>query len=122
MRHGGAGIEQQVAMTFAMGYLSYYTANAPANVSGEDRKYHLASVPLTHHDDNLASDFILVTWAVSQQACDWQAAGPDAQGKLAKLLCLPRDGAGVNSTCTQRLHVDRRIMLHSCLAQAFGRC
>ena len=34
MRHGGAGIEQQVALTFAVGYLSYYTANAPANVSG----------------------------------------------------------------------------------------
>ncbi len=35
MRHLGAGIEQQVAMTFACGYLSYYTANAPAEVSGE---------------------------------------------------------------------------------------
>ena len=34
MRHGGAGIEQQVALTFAVGYLSYYTANAPANFSG----------------------------------------------------------------------------------------
>ncbi|BDA42347.1 probable Na(+)/H(+) antiporter NhaH at N-terminal half [Coccomyxa sp. Obi] len=34
MRHLGAGIEQQVAMTFAIGYLSYYTANAPAAVSG----------------------------------------------------------------------------------------
>jgi hypothetical protein len=34
MRHLGAGIEQQVAMTFAVGYLSYYTANAPAQVSG----------------------------------------------------------------------------------------
>ncbi len=34
MRHLGAGIEQQVAMTFAIGYLSYYTANAPAHVSG----------------------------------------------------------------------------------------
>lgn len=35
MRHLGAGIEQQVAMTFAVGYLSYYTANAPAAVSGQ---------------------------------------------------------------------------------------
>ena len=34
MRHGGAGIEQQVALTFAVGYLSYYTANGPANFSG----------------------------------------------------------------------------------------
>ena len=36
MRHGGAGIEQQVALTFAVGYLSYYTANAPANFSGKN--------------------------------------------------------------------------------------
>ena len=34
MRHLGAGLEQQVAMTFAGGYLAYYTANAPAEVSG----------------------------------------------------------------------------------------
>ena len=38
MRHGGAGIEQQVALTFAVGYLSYYTANAPANFSGASGK------------------------------------------------------------------------------------
>lgn len=34
MRHLGAGIEQQVALTFALGYLSFYTANGPAAVSG----------------------------------------------------------------------------------------
>ena len=34
MRHLGAGIEQQVALTFALGYLSFYTANGPAGVSG----------------------------------------------------------------------------------------
>ena len=109
-------------MTFAMGYLSYYTANAPANVSGEDRRAQHASVPLVHHDDDLAPQFILVTWAVSQQACDWQAAGPDAQGKLAKQLCLPRDDEGVNNACTQRLHTDRCMMLHSDLAQALCCC
>ena len=34
MRHLGAGIEQQVALTFALGYLVFYTANGPAAVSG----------------------------------------------------------------------------------------
>ena len=37
MRHLGAGIEQQVALTFALGYLSFYTANGPAAVSGAPR-------------------------------------------------------------------------------------
>jgi hypothetical protein len=39
MRHLGAGIEQQVAMTFACGYLAYYTANAPAAVSGASPRH-----------------------------------------------------------------------------------
>lgn len=41
MRHLGAGLEQQVAMTFAVGYLSYYTANAPAGVSGLCRGFRV---------------------------------------------------------------------------------
>ena len=39
MRHLGAGIEQQVALTFALGYLSFYTANGPAGVSGPAQGY-----------------------------------------------------------------------------------
>lgn len=39
MRHLGAGIEQQVALTFALGYLSFYTANGPAGVSGGAPNY-----------------------------------------------------------------------------------
>ena len=34
MRYMGASIEQQISLTVALAYLSYYTANAPAHVSG----------------------------------------------------------------------------------------
>ena len=34
MRNMGATIDQQVSLTLALAYLSYYTANAPAAVSG----------------------------------------------------------------------------------------
>lgn len=34
MRYMGATIDQQVSLTLALAYLSYYTANAPAHVSG----------------------------------------------------------------------------------------
>ncbi|KAK9789036.1 hypothetical protein WJX73_003859 [Symbiochloris irregularis] len=34
MRSKGAGIDQQVGLTFAMAYMSYYIASAPAGVSG----------------------------------------------------------------------------------------
>ena len=49
MRHLGAGLEQQVAMTFAVGYLSYYTASAPAGVSGQQSIASLICFPTTQH-------------------------------------------------------------------------
>ena len=35
MRRLGATTDQQIALTFACAYLSFYTANGPINVSGE---------------------------------------------------------------------------------------
>ncbi len=53
MRHLGAGIEQQVAMTFAIGYLSYYTANAPAHVSGADLSASATRNGTWQHENNV---------------------------------------------------------------------
>ena len=35
MRYMNASIDQQVGLTLALAYLSYYTANSPARVSGD---------------------------------------------------------------------------------------
>ena len=36
----GASAEQQIALTLACGYLSFYVANAPCKVSGEQPRSH----------------------------------------------------------------------------------
>ena len=35
MRQRGAGRDQQICLTLAVAYLSFYVANSPANVSGQ---------------------------------------------------------------------------------------
>ena len=72
MRNMGATIDQQVSLTLALAYLSYYTANAPAAVSGGSCNPPSASRPSIMLLANTATASKVVLCKYGEATGAWQ--------------------------------------------------